>query len=344
MDSLLVDQEFRSLIPPPDLSELKLLEESILEEGVRDALVLWNGYIVDGHNRYDIITKHGITDYRVVQKHFADREEAKIWIKKNQIGRRNIAPYLRFEYWKDVKGYELKKQAAKNEKSGTLVSIDTRVNLKETAAQELKIGLTTANRLDQLHEKAPEEIKAKLRVGEISINEAYHNLKGAHVSNNSGGYEWYTPPELIEAARLTMNTIDLDPASSDVGNEIVKARQYYTVQNDGRKQPWQGNVWMNPPYSQPLVTEFCDLLVEKLLTNGIKQACVLVNNATETNFYQNMLRHCQAVCFIKGRVKFIDKKGNSTGVPLQGQTVLYFGDNVNEFAENFTRFGVILHA
>ena len=167
---------------------------------------------------------------------------------------------------------------------------------------------------------------------------------GAHVGNATGEFEWYTPRKYIEAARLTMGTIDVDPASSEVANEIVRAKKYYTKENDGLLQDWPGNIWMNPPYSQPLITKFCNLLVEKYVVGEVDQACVLVNNATETEFYQNMLRQCKAVCFINGRIKFIDENGDSTGAPLQGQTVLYFGDNVVLFAENFSYFGVILNA
>jgi hypothetical protein len=82
--------------------------------------------------------------------------------------------------------------------------------------------------------------------------------------------------------------------------------------------------------------------VEKLKNREIKQACVLVNNATETNFYQSMLCECQAVCFVKGRVKFIDQNGESSGAPLQGQTILYFGESYQKFAKVFSQFGVVL--
>jgi ParB family chromosome partitioning protein len=169
-------------------------------------------------------------------------------------------------------------------------------------------------------------------------------LSPAHVSFNTGENEWYTPWIYVEAARDVMGTIDTDPASSETANEIIKANQYFTIEDDGRQQTWVGNIWMNPPYSQPLVTEFCALLVEKLKNHEIKQACVLVNNATETNFYQNMMGECQAVCFIKGRVKFIDQNGESTGAPLQGQTILYFGEGYQKFAKVFSQFGVILYA
>jgi len=100
---------------------------------------------------------------------------------------------------------------------------------------------------------------------------------------------------------------------------------------------------MNPPYSQPLIKEFCDLFVEKFKSGEIEQGCVFVNNATETVFFQNMLEHCQAVCFIKGRVRFLDEEGNP-GHPLQGQMALYFGGNYISFESIFSNFGVVLHA
>ena len=81
-------------------------------------------------------------------------------------------------------------------------------------------------------------------------------LNPAHVSFNTGENEWYTPWIYVQAARDVMGTIDTDPASSETANGIVKAKQYFTIEDDGRQQTWVGNIWMNPPYSQPLVTEF----------------------------------------------------------------------------------------
>lgn len=161
-----------------------------------------------------------------------------------------------------------------------------------------------------------------------------------HVSNNSGQNEWYTPTELIELARATMGTIDLDPATSLKANKTVKAEQIFTEQDNGLEYEWGGNVWLNPPYAQPLISEFSDKLISEL--PNINQACVLVNNATETNWFQNMLVKSSAVCFLKGRVKFIDLDGNPSGAPLQGQAILYFGDNLKGFFENFSAVGICL--
>ena len=165
-----------------------------------------------------------------------------------------------------------------------------------------------------------------------------------HISYNSGENEWYTPPLIINAARLAMGSIDTDPASSDIANELVRANRYYTIQDNGLLQRWFGNVWLNPPYSQPLVAQFADAITLKYAEKEIDQACVLVNNATETGWFQTMLYQASVVCFLKGRVKFIDKYGEASGAPLQGQAVLYFGENTTNFEEQFTELGRLLYA
>jgi phage N-6-adenine-methyltransferase len=159
-----------------------------------------------------------------------------------------------------------------------------------------------------------------------------------HISYNSGENEWYTPLKFIESARLVMGSITLDPASSNEANEIVKAETIYTKEDDGLTKSWFGNVWLNPPYSQPLISHFSNKLIKEL--SNISQACVLTNNATETEWYQRMLEKCDAVCFIKGRVKFLDLNGEATGAPLQGQSVMYFGENINEFTAEFSKYGI----
>jgi ParB family chromosome partitioning protein len=166
--------------------------------------------------------------------------------------------------------------------------------------------------------------------------------KGAvHVSHNSGENEWYTPPEYIAAARKVMGAIDVDPASSKKANATVGASVFYTSDSDGLSRGWRGSVWMNPPYAQPLVSQFCDKLAAEYSAGNVTAACVLVNNATETTFFQTLARISDAICFPKGRIRFLGPQGN-TGALLQGQAVLGIGVKQDLFAEAFGQFGVVL--
>jgi ParB family chromosome partitioning protein len=162
------------------------------------------------------------------------------------------------------------------------------------------------------------------------------NKPKAHVSNNSGENEWYTPECYIESARLVMGVIHLDPASSEIANKTVNSNLFYTQEDDGLSKEWFGNIWMNPPYSHPLIFQFISKLVQ---SKGVNQAIVLVNNGTETQWGQLLLSNSSAVCFHQGRIRFIDKYGNLGQAPLQGQMICYIGSNVNNFINEFKKYG-----
>lgn len=163
-----------------------------------------------------------------------------------------------------------------------------------------------------------------------------------HVSKNSGENEWYTPPLHIELARSVMGGIDCDPATSEIANRTVQAETIYTAEDDGRNKPWRGRVWMNPPYAQQLMGEFAEAVAAKYESGEIEQACILVNNATETKWFQRMLSVASAVCFPKSRIKFFDPQGNPSGSPLQGQAIIYMGKSVHAFKDAFSSEGVVL--
>jgi len=197
----------------------------------------------------------------------------------------------------------------------------------------------TQKKLKKIHEKGSDRINAELNDGLISVDEAYKKVT-VHVSNNSGKYEWYTPKKFIDAAREVMGSIDLDPASSEISNKVIQATKIYTKEDNGLDYPWSGNVWMNPPYNNSLVNDFTNKLIVDL--PNIKQACVLVNNATETKWFQKILNVCDVICFVKGRIKFLDVNGEATGSSLQGQVIMYFGKETGNFYNNFKQFGTCL--
>lgn len=105
---LKIDEEFRRLCPPLSDDEYATLEGSIIDEGCREAIITWNGVIIDGHNRYAICTKFGL-NYRTTDLSFEldDRDAVRKWILTNQLGRRNLsivhASYLRGSLYKLIR-------------------------------------------------------------------------------------------------------------------------------------------------------------------------------------------------------------------------------------------------
>lgn len=206
-----------------------------------------------------------------------------------------------------------------------------------------------ARQLRNIELEAPgiieDAIQAVVQRGEepskAAVSREVDERRNVHVGNNSGNNEWYTPPEFIEAAREVLGGIDLDPASSVVANERVRASRIFTAEDSGLNQEWPvGNIWMNPPYAQPLVGQFADRFAAEIRRGST--GIVLVNNATETAWFQTLATVCSAICFPKTRIRFMDPTGKRSGAPLQGQAIIYCGENPEKFSEEFRQFGLMV--
>lgn len=186
-----------------------------------------------------------------------------------------------------------------------------------------------------------DELLERAEVEQWPISRLREECGGAHVGHNSGDNEWYTPEKYIEAARRTMGRIDLDPASTAEANAIVKAAKFFDTESDGLAHHWEGRLWMNPPYSQPLIEHFIQKMVRCFKDGDVKEACVLVNNATETGWFQELADSANAVCFPCGRIRFWHHEKEGKCAPLQGQGILYFGKNAGRFKDAYDEFGTI---
>ena len=113
MQALRVDPEFQNKIPPISEDEFKQLRENILEAGeVYEPLVIWNGVIVDGHNRWKVIQENPSVKYRVREIPFPDKWAAFEWMYRNQLGRRNLTDEQRA--YTIGKMYEARKKSKGN--------------------------------------------------------------------------------------------------------------------------------------------------------------------------------------------------------------------------------------
>lgn len=209
----------------------------------------------------------------------------------------------------------------------------------------LKIARMGLEKQKQVAEKLMEGANSlvdALKIGRLEPEkqaEAVNQMAGKpHVTNNSGENEWYTPAEFINSAREVMGSIDLDPASCEHANKTVMAARYFSIEDDGLSQDWAGNVWMNPPYSGGLISKFITKLNESVENGAVAQAVVLVNNATETQWFAALVKNASAIVFPTSRIRYLSVRGEEN-TPLQGQAFVYIGNNPWKFLEVFKAHG-----
>jgi DNA N-6-adenine-methyltransferase (Dam) len=157
--------------------------------------------------------------------------------------------------------------------------------------------------------------------------------------------EWYTPKRYIEASRKVLGRIDLDPASSDIAQTVVRANVYYTFQDNGLSKPWHNNVFLNPPYSpRQMVRKFVDKLLQELAAGHVKQAILLVHSRSSgTKWFQRAAAASKCFCLPERRIICwsANSDGNSKSSPPSGSMFLYYGCNMKRFQAVFKKFGLV---
>ena len=176
-----VDDEFRSLIPPLSGEEYHQLETNLIAHGCRDALIVWRGLLLDGHNRLTICNRHGIA-YETIEIELPDRESAQLWIEENQLGRRNLSndqkAALAFRIMQRRVAISKKQRAAKARASrGSGISVvvhaghNSTPRQRELAAKEQKVSTRRLREIGALAKIDP-AIVTRLVSGEISLRDA----------------------------------------------------------------------------------------------------------------------------------------------------------------------------
>lgn len=128
----------------------------------------------------------------------------------------------------------------------------------------------------------------------------------ATVDEGTSSQHWWTPPEVIEPARRVLGAIDLDPASCDEANRmIVGATRYYTPDQDGLAQPWEGRTWMNCPYGRGCMPSWTGRLVSAVVARTVPSAIALVNNDPSTKWFQSLAAYATVIGYPVRRLRFI---------------------------------------
>lgn len=176
---IVIAPELKNMIVPLLPEEYAQLEENILAEGCRDPLVLWYDVLIDGHNRYEICQRHGLK-YATVQKDdLVSLDDAKLWLAKNQLGRRNINDFVRAELALIIKPALVlqakQRQEATQAKPGQQVSqvvqnsAPPRAKTRDDLAKVAGVSHDTISKVEKIIEKAAPEVIEQVRSGAISI-------------------------------------------------------------------------------------------------------------------------------------------------------------------------------
>lgn len=166
--------------------------------------------------------------------------------------------------------------------------------------------------------------------------------------------EWYTKPKYIEAARLVMGDIELDPASCAAANVIVKAERYYTKEQNGLDQPWVArSLWLNPPYGRSAKMQgqgkstiklFVDKCRDAYQRGNVLQAILLVTTEVNARWFYPLWEY--PICFPNHRVNFLVSELPQSGKYSQmfGSCFVYLGPAEASFIKVFSQFGHIVRA
>ena len=175
-----IKEEFKKLIPVLTAEEFKQLEANILKDGIREPLMLWNGYLIDGHNRYQIAMKHSI-EYSCSDIEFDNENDVKEWMINNQFGRRNLSNYQRSVLALELESVFSKRakeqQVRKPEFVLPMLAEQKPIDTRKELAKVANVSHGTLDKVKKIQAVATPEVKAQLSTGEVSINQVYQDIK-----------------------------------------------------------------------------------------------------------------------------------------------------------------------
>lgn len=138
-----------------------------------------------------------------------------------------------------------------------------------------------------------------------------------HEPRHSGNADWYTPEWIF---KLLGVVFDLDPCQPQGGIEWIPARRYYSLREDGLSQPWEGRVWLNPPYGKHTAA-----WLDKMHRHG--NGIALIFARTDCGWFHESVAKADAILFLRGRVRFIDGLGvSANGGAGSGSMLIAWGE------------------
>jgi len=178
--NITINEELRSFIDPLTPVEYAALERSLLADGCRDALVLWRDVLIDGHNRYDICTKHGIPFRTVNNDKFDSLEDVMLWVIDNNLARRSVSDFQRGMLAlrkKEIVAARAAQRAAEAPPDQPAPEpaddpVDPPWSTREDVAKAARVSANTLSQIERIRKTAAPELVDAVRSGTISVSAA----------------------------------------------------------------------------------------------------------------------------------------------------------------------------
>jgi ParB family chromosome partitioning protein len=348
---LMTDEEYRALVA------------DISEHGQREAIWTYCGQIIDGRNRYRACAELGL---KPIMREWDGDGSLVAFVLSMNLHRRHLSSSQKAVVALDVLPM-LEAEARERMKAGAVATNTGSQKIdypdeRQGKATEQAATLTGTNRqyvsdAKQIAQRAP-DLLDDVRNGIMSIPQAKQELVAREQPPAPAVYqpmaatvysfrsvEYYTPPEILNAARAVLGDIDLDPASCEDAQQNVMAHRYYTQHDDGLTKTWRGRVWLNPPYGKTNGRSNQDIWAQRLVAEyqegNISAAILLVKAALGYKWFEELFREWP-VCFARDRLSFILETGDDDGQSKQGTALFYFGPNPQKFYRIFSAIGRVI--
>ena len=210
--NITINEVLRSYIDPLTANEYAALERSLLAEGCRDALVLWNDVLIDGHNRYEICRRHDIAFNTVQNTSFGSLDDVMLWMIDNHLARRSVSDFQRGVLAlrkKDIVAGRTVQQAGGLEEGAVPAQPPVPLSTREDIARAARVSSNTIGLIEKIQKEAAPELVDAVRSGTISINAA------ANVA---------TLPQAEQVAAVAGGRKQLQQAAKEIREQRAAAR------------------------------------------------------------------------------------------------------------------------
>lgn len=356
--------QIAQLFPRMPGEEFVALKKDILANGLLEPIWLYENQVLDGRHRYFACSETGVApsfreyegsdpvgftiSLNLKRRHLTESQRAMIAASLANMPRGGDRPSASDSNF-DSANLHIRKEVSQSDAAEMLQvsprSVATAAKIEREAPEEVtkavKSGAMSLNLAAQVAELPKEEQAVIAAAPAEEIKEVAREVISNHRALGTGENEWYTPSAHIEAAREMLGAINLDPASSDIANQTVKADLFFTVEDNGLSKEWRGKIWLNPPYAQPAIHHFMQKAVDEFEAGHMEECIALTHNYTDTQWFHIAAKCAKAICFTRGRIGFLSPEGKKAA-PTQGQAFFYFGDRTNDFADSFCKFGFVM--